>query len=394
MNKNILNTINQEFINENINSNTADLLLKKNHRSDVDIKLLVEQIEAKQRCKTKLPTWFNTEKIYYPNKLNIEQTSSEVTAKYKSSLITGNSIIDLTGGFGIDCYYFSKKFKEVTHCEINSELSEIVSHNYKKLGVNTIETITNDGVSQLLNNNKQYDWVYIDPSRRHDTKGKVFFLKDCLPDVPKHLNTIFNHTNNVMIKTSPLLDISVGISELNYVKTIHVIAVNNEVKELLWILEEKGFETETTIKTVNINKTVKEIFDFKLNEEQAITTNFSEPLTYLYEPNAAVLKSGGFKSVSKQLNVLKLHQHTHLYTLQELVEFPGRCFKIERVLPYNKQLLKKELLKKANISTRNFPEAVQQIRKKFKIKDGGDTYVFFTTNLHNEKIVIICKKIS
>ncbi|RYH74460.1 class I SAM-dependent methyltransferase [Flavobacteriaceae bacterium 144Ye] len=393
MNKNILNTINQEFINENINSNTADLLLKKNHHSDVDIKLLVEQIEAKQRCKTKLPTWFNTEKIYYPNKLNIEQTSSEVTAKYKSSLITGNSIIDLTGGFGIDCYYFSKKFKEVTHCEINSELSEIVSHNYKQLEVNTIETITNDGVSQLLNNNKQYDWVYIDPSRRHDTKGKVFFLKDCLPDVPKHLNTIFNHTNNVMIKTSPLLDISVGISELNYVKTIHVIAVNNEVKELLWILE-KGFEAETTIKTVNINKTVEEIFDFKLNEEQAITTNFSEPLTYLYEPNAAVLKSGGFKSVSKQLNVLKLHQHTHLYTLQELVEFPGRCFKIERVLPYNKQLLKKELHEKANISTRNFPEAVQQIRKKFKIKDGGDTYVFFTTNLHNEKIVIICKKVS
>lgn len=393
MNKNILNTLNQEFINENINSNTADLLLKKNHHSDVDIKLLVEQIEAKQRCKTKLPTWFNTEKIYYPNKLNIEQTSSEITAKYKSSLITGDSIIDLTGGFGIDCYYFSKKIKEVTHCEINSELSEIVSHNYKELGVNTIETITNDGVSQLLNNNKQYDWVYIDPSRRHDTKGKVFFLKDCLPDVPKHLNTIFNHTNNVMIKTSPLLDISVGFSELNYVKTIHVIAVNNEVKELLWILE-KGFEAETTIKTVNINKTVEEIFDFKLNEEQAITTNFSEPLTYLYEPNAAVLKSGGFKSVSKQLNVLKLHQHTHLYTLQELVEFPGRCFKIERVLPYNKQLLKKELHEKANISTRNFPEAVQQIRKKFKIKDGGDTYVFFTTNLHNEKIVIICKKVS
>ncbi len=393
MDKNILNTINQGFINENINSNTADLLLKKNHHSDVDIKLLVEQIEAKQRCKTKLPTWFNTEKIYYPNKLNIEQTSSEVTAKYKSSLITGDSIIDLTGGFGIDCYYFSKKFKEVTHCEINSELSEIVTHNYKKLGVNTIETITNDGVSQLLSNNKQYDWVYIDPSRRHDTKGKVFFLKDCLPDVPKHLNSIFNHTNNVMIKTSPLLDISVGISELNYVKTIHVIAVNNEVKELLWILE-KGFEAETTIKTVNINKAVEETFDFKLNEEQAITTNFSEPLTYLYEPNAAVLKSGGFKSVSKQLNVLKLHQHTHLYTLQELVEFPGRCFKIERVLPYNKQLLKKELHEKANISTRNFPEAVQQIRKKFKIKDGGDTYVFFTTNLHNEKIVIICKKIS
>lgn len=393
MNKNILNTINQEFINENINSNTADLLLKKNHHSDVDIKLLVEQIEAKKRCKTKLPTWFNTEKIYYPNKLNIEQTSSEVTAKYKSSLITGNSIIDLTGGFGIDCYYFSKKFKEVTHCEINSELSEIVSHNYKKLGVNTIETITNDGVSQLLNNNKQYDWVYIDPSRRHDTKGKVFFLKDCLPDVPKHLNAIFNHTNNVMIKTSPLLDISVGVSELNYVKTIHVIAVNNEVKELLWILE-KGFEAETTIKTVNINKTVEETFDFKLNEEQVITTNFSEPLTYLYEPNAAVLKSGGFKSVSKQLNVLKLHQHTHLYTLQELVEFPGRRFKIEHVLPYNKQLLKKELHEKANISTRNFPEAVQQIRKKFKIKDGGDTYVFFATNLHNEKIVIICKKVS
>ncbi|WP_282136008.1 THUMP-like domain-containing protein [Seonamhaeicola maritimus] len=390
MNLNILNTEIQEFISKHLNSNVTSLLLKGTSFDGVETKDIIEQIEAKQRCLKKLPNWFNTNNIYFPNKLNIEQTSSEITAEYKSNLISGDSIIDLTGGFGIDCYYFSKRFNEVTHCEINTMLSGIVNHNYKQFDVNNIETLNIDGIEYLKSGNKNFDWIYIDPSRRNDSKGKVFFLKDCLPNVPKHLDILFEASKNILIKTSPLLDISVGVNELQFVKTIHIIAVNNEVKELLWLLEE-GFNGNIQIETINIKKDTDENFRFILNEGQN-EVQYNEPLSYLYEPNAAILKSGGFEEVSNKLNVFKLHQHSHLYTSNEPIDFPGRRFKIEEIINYNKKELKQLGIKKANVTTRNFPESVQQIRNKLRIKDGGDIYLFFTTDLNNLKIVVICKK--
>ena len=392
MNKHLLNTEIQEFINTNLNSDISTLLLKGTSFEHIETKELIEQIEAKKRCQKKLPTWFNQPNIYYPNKLNIEQTSSEITAEFKASLLNGKTIIDLTGGFGVDSLYFSKRFKKVTHCEINEELSNIVNHNFKQLDVNTIETITTDGIDFLKESKIQYDWIYVDPSRRHDSKGKVFFLRDCLPNIPLELDLLFEHSNNIMIKTSPLLDISVGIEELKFVKTIHVVAVNNEVKELLWILE-NDYESEITIETINIKSGTREHFQFNLKEETEIEANLSLPLTYLYEPNSAILKSGSFNSIASQLTVLKLHKHSHLYTSLELTNFPGRRFKISKVLSYNKRVIKALNIAKANITTRNFPESVQQIRNSFKIKDGGDVYLFFTTNLLNEKIVIICSKV-
>ncbi|PQV50260.1 putative methyltransferase [Jejuia pallidilutea] len=391
MNKHILNTEIQNFINYNINSDINVLVLKGTSFSNVKTSEIVEQIEAKKRCKTKLSTWFKTKNIYYPNKLNIEQTSSEITAKYKSELISGQSIIDITGGFGVDCFYFSKQFKRVVHCDINSELSAIVKYNYQQLKIDTIETHNTNGLDYLQQNDIHYDWIYVDPSRRHDSKGKVFFLGDCLPNIPKHLELLFSRSKNVMIKTSPLLDISAGINELEYVKTIHIIAVNNEVKELLWILE-KGYSEHILIKTTNINTDKRECFSIQLENEN-YTAPYSKPLTYLYEPNAAILKSGAFQEVSKQLNVFKLHQHSHLYTNEQLVYFPGRIFIIENVVPYNKKEIKALGLKKANITTRNFPETVKNIRKKFKINDGGETYLFFTTDLNNNKIIIEAKKL-
>ncbi|WP_053991173.1 hypothetical protein [Mangrovimonas sp. TPBH4] len=390
MNPDILNTVHQEFINTYLNSDTVTLLFKKHKGITVDIKLLVEQIEAKKRCEQKLPTWFNTQSIAYPNKLNIEQTSSEATAKYKAGLIEGKSLIDVTGGFGVDCYYFSKRFQNVTHCELNSELSEIVGHNYSQLHTN-ITTLNVDGVAYLEAHQDIYDCIYIDPSRRHDSKGKVFFLNDCLPNVPLHLNLLFQRSKNIMIKTSPLLDISVGMGELKHIKAIHIVALNNEVKELLWVLE-NNFEGTIEIKTVNLTQSNQEVFDFNFIEEKSANSTFSEPLLYLYEPNAAILKSGGFKSVSEKLRIPKLHQHTHLYTSETLIDFPGRSFEIVKIVPFSKQCLKKEAISKANITTRNFPETVQQLRTKLKIKDGGELYLFFTTNLNNEKIVIFCKK--
>ncbi|WP_298345966.1 RsmD family RNA methyltransferase [uncultured Algibacter sp.] len=392
MNKTILNTEIQEFINLNLDSNINALILKGIAFDKVEVKAIAEQIEAKKRSKTKLSTWFNTQNIYYPNKLNIEQTSSEVSAKYKSKLLEGNSIIDITGGFGVDCFYFSKQFKSVTHCEINTSLSEIVKHNYKQLNIDNVEVVPANGIEYLENTSKTFDWIYIDPSRRHDSKGKVFFLKDCLPNVPEHLDILFEHSKNIMIKTSPLLDISVGINELKHVKTIHIVAVNNEVKELLWVLE-ANFFGEASIETINIKKDTNEYFKFNLITEKNNDAKFSLPLAYLFEPNAAILKAGAFNQISNQLEVCKLHKHSHLYTSNKLTDFPGRVFKIESIIPYNKKEIKRLLIKKANITTRHFPETVKQIRAKFKINDGGSVYLFFTTDLNNKKIVLITNKI-
>lgn len=393
MNESILNTSIQEFINNNLNSDITSLILKGTQFNSVETLEIIEQIESKKKCETKLPTWYATERIYYPNKLNIEQTSSEITAKHKSSLISGSSIIDLTGGFGVDCYYFSKQFKNVTHCEINDELHQIVKHNYNQLKSTNINTILTDGIEYLKNCNTKYDWIYVDPSRRHDSKGKVFMLSDCLPNIPEHIDLLFKHSKNVMIKTSPLLDISIGINELKHVKTIHIVAINNEVKELLWVLEE-NYNSKIELQTTNLKNEFTESFNFYLEDESNIVSNCNLPLTYLYEPNSAILKAGAFNSISKQLQVLKLHKHSHLYTNDEVIEFPGRCFKIESVIAYNKKQLKDLSITKANITTRNFPETVEQIRKKTRIKDGGNKFLFFTTNLNEEKIVLVCSKIS
>ena len=392
MNKHVLNTVIQEYIDKNIDSEIASLLLTKTSFSNIELKEIIEQIESKKRCKTKLTTWYNTPYIYYPNKLNIEQTSSETTASYKSKIISGKTIIDLTGGFGVDSFYFSKVFKEVTHCEIDKNLSKIVSHNYTQLGIDNIKIVSNDGINYLKQTDKTYDWIYVDPSRRHDSKGKVFYLKDCLPNIPEHLNILFEHTNNILVKTSPMLDISIGMSELKHTKAIHIIAINNDVKELLFLLS-NGYYGNIQINTLNIKGEKSEEFKFIYSTESNSKVNFSLPLTYLYEPNAAVLKSGAFKTIAKELNIHKLHIHSHLYTSNKLMNFPGRAFKIIEQISYNKKTVKKVLGNtKANITTRNFPESVNQLRKKFNIKDGGETFIFFTINVNEEKIAIICKK--
>lgn len=392
MNKNILHTEVQTYINSHLNDDITKLLLKGASIHNVNTKAIVEQIEAKRKCKTKLPTWFNTNGIYFPNKLNIEQTSSETTAKYKSELISGNRIIDITGGFGVDCYYFSKQFSHVLHCEINNELSQIVAHNSKQLKASNIDIIETDGLEFISSNDITYDWIYVDPSRRHQQKGKVFFLEDCLPNIPENLEFLFSKTEQIMIKTSPLLDISIGLKELKHVESIHIVSVKNEVKELLWILK-KEHVGNVKITAVNINTNNKELFTFNLNEEQFAVPTYSQPLSFLYEPNAAIYKSGAFKLISTKLKADKLHSNSHLYTSKDLITFPGRRFKIDKIIPYNKKLIKKECPKKANITIRNFPESVEHVRKKFEIKEGGETYLFFTTNLLNEKIVLSCTKV-
>ncbi len=391
MNTTILNKEVQDFITSNLKSNITKLILKGSPFKNVSIQEIAEQIEAKNKCNKKLPTWFNTPNIYYPNKLNIEQTSSEIAAKYKASLVYGNSLIDITGGFGVDAYYFSRKVKNITHCEINEELPVIVSHNLKQFNIENIKTINGDGIEYLKNNKKKYDWIYTDPSRRNELKGKVFLLKDCLPNIPKNLDFLFKKSDNILFKISPILDIKRAINELNFTKEIHIVSVDNEVKELLFVLEKNHNQT-IDIKTINFHKKEIQIFDFNLSKDSFAT--FSEPKKHIYEPNVAILKSGGFNQVSEHFKIAKLHPHSHLYTSKKLIDFPGRSFKINYTISYNKKLIKKLIpSKKANITTRNFPETITEIRKKTKLKEGGNQYLFFTTNLNNKLIVLICEKV-
>lgn len=389
---NLLKTDIQEFINANIDKNISKLALQKNPFPEMEWISVLNQIEAKTKAKLKLPSWFNTDNIIYPSKISVEQTSSEKTASYKISIVSGDSLIDLTGGFGVDDFYFAKKIKAVAHCEINPELSNIVKHNFEQLNVKNISYHSGDSVEILTQLDTKWDWIYIDPSRRNDAKGKVFMLQDCLPNVPEHLDLLYKYSDSILIKTAPLLDISAGSSELKNVKTIHVVALENEVKELLWEIL-NGYSGEIKIKTVNIVKEKIETFEFILNENLEKPA-FSLPQKYLYEPNSAIMKSGGFDEVGTFYNLNKLHKHSHLYTNSTPVTFPGRIFEIENSFPYHKNEMKAHLEnQQLNITTRNFPDTVESIRKKWKIKEGGNRYCFFTTDKNDHKIVLICKKI-
>lgn len=391
MDKKLLSAEIQEYITSNINADVSKLALQKNKFAITDWTAILGQITAKQKAKTKLPTWFYTHNIYYSSKISIEQTSSEKTAEYKSQLVSGKSLIDLTGGFGVDDFYFSKKVNQVTHCEINHELSEIVEHNFEQLGVTNVECHTGDSSEILVTLNQKFNWIYIDPSRRNDVKGKVFMLQDCLPNVPELLDFYFGFSDNIMIKTAPILDISAGLSELRNVKTVHIVALENEVKELLWVLE-KNYTKSIQIVTYNLIKDSTQEFTFELGN--TTVSSYSLPKKYLYEPNAAIMKSGGFDEVTSQYEIEKLNKHSHLYTSDILINFPGRVFEIENSFEYNKPNMKSFLEnKKANITTRNFPETVEKIRKKWKIKEGGIVYCFFTTDINNNKIVLLCDKL-
>ncbi len=388
----LLNPEIQKFINANIDKNISKLALQKNPFPDVEWISILNQIEAKTKAKLKLPTWFAAKNIVYPSKISVEQTSSEKTASYKTSIVSGESLIDLTGGFGVDDYYFAKKMKAVAHCEINPELSNIVKHNFEQLDVKNISCHSGDSLEILTNLNTKWDWIYIDPSRRNDAKGKVFMLQDCLPNVPENLDLLFKYSDSILIKTAPLLDISAGLTELKNVKTIHVVALENEVKELLWELQ-KDYSGKIKIKTVNIVKENRDAFEFVWNKNLEIPV-YGLPQKYLYEPNSAIMKSGGFDEVGTFYNLNKLQKHSHLYTNSTLVTFPGRVFEIENTFPYHKNEMKTYLEnQQLNITTRNFPDTVESIREKWKIKEGGNRYCFFTTDENDNKIVLICKKI-
>jgi len=392
LNKALLQPEVQEFLRKNLKTTPAELALRGSPFLNISAAELAQQLTGLQKTEKKLPSWFNTQNIYYPPKLNLEQTSSETTAKYKASLLKGNTLLDLTGGFGIDDYYFANKFEEVVHCELNADLSEIAAYNLRQLDSRNISFKNEDSIKFLKRSKEKIDAIYADPARRDNSGGKVFRLAYCLPNIPDNLELLFKKSDIILVKTSPLLDLQAGITELKYVTEIHIVAVNNDVKELVWLLKKKS-QTDIKIKTRNFTKNGLEEFDgfFHKNFTEV---PYSLPKNFLFEPNAAVMKSGLFNEIALFTKTEKLHSNSHLYTSENNVEFPGRKFKIIDVEHYKPSVLKNKFKNiKANITTRNFPETVSVLRNKFKIKDGGKNYLFFTTNVENEKIVISCEKI-
>lgn len=381
----------QDYILEHLDTDVMQLALKKNPFPDTDWKWIVNQIHARQKAKTKLPSWHNNPHIIFPATLSIEQSTAEELAQFKATLFSGKKGIDLTAGFGIDAYYMSQNFDAYTLCEMNEDLAKVVQHNFQQLN-NKSEIHTGNSLDFLKNTPSTFDWIYIDPARRDTNKNKVFLFEDCTPSVVEHIDLLFSKTQQIAIKSSPLIDLQSGIQELQYIKKIYILALRNEVKELLWILDHQNTTTRVEIEAICIEN--KGITHYPTTFEEAEQPPLELPQKYLFEPNAAVMKTNRFFALCQQFNIKKLHPHSHLFTSDTLPKqtFPGRTFEIQQLIPFHKKEMKPFEKQKLNITTRNFPLSVADIRKKYNISDGGNSYAFFTTLSNQEKVMILCKK--
>ena len=383
----------KEFIAAHRNEDPRRLALQGNRFPGVDMREAVVQVEGWQAARTKLPAWAATDGIVYPPRLSMEQCSSEATALYKASLVGGERFADLTGGFGIDCSYMARAFGHATYVERNAQLCRIAQHNFSLLGLGHIEVV-NGNSEDVLHSLDGMDWVFIDPARRDDDGRKVVALSDCEPDVTLLEKSLLQKSRHVMVKCSPMLDITAACAQLGCVEEVHVVAVNNECKELLFILQQGG-AAEITTHCINITSTGTERFTFTAGDEQKAIANYTAQVgTYLYEPNAAIQKGACHKALAAATGTSKLHPNSHLYTADTLIEqFPGRKFKVVEVTGFTKSDIKKVAqMGKANITVRNFPESVQQLRKRLKLCDGGDNYLFATTLADERKVLIVCHK--
>lgn len=390
-----MNKETKQFILQHEHDDIFDLKLQNKQESEVDIDLALRQITGRQKIRNKVPLFYETEDLLYPVQLSLEQSSSEPTANYKSLQCKGNSLVDLTGGFGVDCFFISRQFKEVTYVERQLELCVLAKHNFNALGSGYINVIHAD-TEKYLEITEHVDWIFIDPARRSTSGKKVVLLSDCEPDISKLYPVLLERATQVMIKLSPMMDISAAILELPNTSEIHIISVENECKEVLLVLNQTILQT-IQIKTINLRKNKEnQVFDYNLEDESTAEVSYASEIgKYLYEPNASIMKSGAFKLTGNRFNIHKLHRNTHLYTSTELIqEFPGRIFEVTELWGNSKKELKEHCSRtpKANISTRNYPVQAEELRKKLKIKDGGDIYLFACTFNGDQKIIIQTKK--
>ena len=342
----------------------ADLALQRNkykHLSDDEWRWFLQQVEGRERTADKLPTFAAIEDWWYPVRLSCEQCSSELAARYKASLVGGEKIVDLTGGYGVDTYFLSEEFVHTDYVEQNAELCRIAEHNFANKPI----AIHNNTAEEFLKTAGQYDLIFLDPARRDSHGGKVFRLEDCTPNVVELLPTLLSHGKRILLKLSPMLDLTQAVKELSVFSTqwsVYVVAIKNEVKELLLLSEGSGQITAVDLDNKD------QAFVFTKEEESKANFKFQiSNFKFLYEPNAAILKAGAYKLVAERYGLAKLDINTHLYCSDTLItDFPGRVWKI---------IEKQEGLKQANVLTRNYPLTPEQIKKKLHLRDGGTAFV-------------------
>jgi len=376
----------QNYINQNLNSDLNQLLLKKSPFPNVTMQDLVQQIKGRKTAEKKFP-FLVKEGIVFPPNLNLEQASSQSTAEYKAQELKGKSFLDLTCGFGIDAYFLSKDFDEVTLIEQNPELISIVENNWNTL--NRKATFINQSLEEFLEslreNSNRFNVIYLDPARRDQNNKKKFLLEDLSPNLLEIEEKLISMSDRIIVKLSPLIDISYLISELKNITEIQIIAVRNEVKELLLMIdnqEKRENNKDVEVRCINLESN-EPGFSFNFNDERSAKSEFSESLNFIYIPNNSILKAGAFDTISEKFGLKKLHPNTHFYTSEHKVEnFPGRVLEIEKI--ETKDLKKGE---KYNIISKNHPLKPEEIKKKYKLNDGGDHYLIFTQSTKGKEII-------
>ncbi|MEN8249805.1 MAG: hypothetical protein ABFS32_12805 [Bacteroidota bacterium] len=382
----------QAFILTHKDDDPAALMLQREKYPDWPFKEVVDQIISRRKAEKKLPLWYKTKGILYPVPVSIEQSSSEATAAYKAGLFNGKKAADLTGGLGVDSYYLAHNFEQLTYVEQKETLAEIATHNFDVLGQNNVEIVNSTAEEFLLKAEEKYDLIYIDPDRRPDQKRVVGF-SDSTPDLLELLPKLMSLSENILIKASPMMDIRLALEQLRDVGKVIILAIDNEVKELLFHVG--GDTTATTIRCVNINKGQEDVLEYNLDDNSQEFCKISLLSNYLYEPNAAIMKAGAFNHLCKSYFVKKLHPNTHLFTSDKhIVDIPGRKFKVIGSCAYKKSAIQ-QLLKgnKANISVRNFVDTPEQVKKKLGLQDGGDQYLFGYRDNENKLRVAVCERV-
>ena len=379
-----------DFIQQHRTDDVRRLALQGGRHPEVDIHYALEQIAGWQKARTKLPSWAARDGIIYPPHLSMEQCSSEATAKYKARMAgKGLRFVDLTAGFGVDAAFIAEGFQQVVTIEQQEKLCAITSENYRLLGLSQVEVRCGDGVD-YLHAMEHADLIYIDPARRDEHGGRTYDIADCTPNVLELREELLAKADRVMIKLSPMLDWRKAVEDLGKVSEVHIVSVDNECKELLLVLSELSKPLQ--VFCVNDGQT----FSFRPASTQSLSLpSLPSSFFFLYVPNASIMKAGCFEELAQRLQIAPLDRNSHLFVSEsEVSGFPGRCFKIEKMTSLNKRELKEALadIRQANIAVRNFPLSVAELRKRLKLQDGGDTYIFATTVADKGHQLLICHK--
>lgn len=380
----------QDFIQLHADQDPHQIALSGKKYPNFDLGKLASQIQARQKLARKLPFWVSHANLFFPASISLEQASSEVTANFKANIVHGN-VLDASGGMGVDSAAFAKKANLVVYVERQQDLKEITAYNHAQLGCKNIQHVLGDGLAYLNQATTTFDFIYLDPARRNAKGDKVLLFKDCEPNVLDFLPMI-QDKSQLLLKTSPLLDLDRAIFELNGVDKIWIVCVKNEVKEILF-LKSKDAMQNPLIEVIELNLKNSLLFSGTLETEKSKQTNFGPMSNFLYEPHPGLLKAGFFKSVETE-SIFKLNSNTHLYSSKELdTKFPGKSFRVIERGPLDIGWLKKHLPNnKVNISTRNFPGKPDDLRKKLKLVEGGDFTLFGYRNYQNKVELALTQK--